>query len=652
MVIARHFALRLLISFTGACCVAQSQAQDWSYYGADQGGTRYSALTQVNRDNVDELEEVWSYQTGEVERRGEDKIKAAKTQNNPIIVDRQLILCTPFNRIISVDPASGRENWFFEPSVNLGQEHNFNCRGVVIWQDESVDEDSVCHKRLLFGTTDSRLFAIDAANGKRCPSFGENGEVNVLPEDSKDYPGGVQFVSPPVVLNDVAVIGSVILDRIRVDSPSGKVRAYNVKTGEPLWNFDPIPRDDTDPAAATWINGGNHTTGSANVWSPMVVDEARDMVFMATSSPAPDLYGGNRHGDNHYADSLVALRGQTGEVIWHYQLVHHNLWDYDVSAPPMLVDLPHESKIVPAVVQATKFGLVFVFHRETGEPLFPIEERPVPKGDIEGEWYSPTQPFPVKPAPLIRHELKPEQAWGFTFWDRKGCRDSISKLRHYGPYTPPSLEGSLILPSTGGGVNWGGPAFDPSRNVMVINTTRLTWKIGLKPKPEEILEKDSGIVAGRDVKNWGGSPMLGTPYLTHTGPVMSPWGAPCLPPPWGGLTAVDLEQGEILWDVPLGSIESMLPVSIPWNLGTPNLGGPIITAGGLIFVAATMDERLRAFDIDNGDVLWNTKLPAGGQTTPMTYEFEGRQYLVIHFGGHPALNTPRGDYVKAFALPE
>ena len=631
---------------------AQAQSADeWRYFGADAGGTHYSDLNLINKENVDELEIAWTYRTGEPQRRGVKLASEAKTEVTPILIDGQLVFCTPFNRIVSLDPATGDERWTFEPQVNLELNVNYNCRGVAYWEDKTTADDRMCAKEILFGTNDSRVFAIDATSGERCPNFGDNGEVRIAADPTAEYPGGVQFISPPAVIGDIAVIGSTIQDGLQVASPSGKVRAVNVRSGVVEWEFDPIPRDPNDPATKTWGPDGPGQTGSSNVWSPMAVDEEHDMVFMATSAPATDFYGGHRPGENHYANSIVALRGKTGEVVWHFQTIHHGLWDYDVGPAPMLVDLPHNDKLVPAVIQATKPGFVFVFNRLTGEPLFPIEERPVPGGDIKGEWYSPTQPYPVRPPPLVPQTLKPEDVWGITYWDRKSCRELVAGLRHEGMYTPPSTQGTLLVPATGGGPNWSGAAYDPERNQMVINSTRIPWYIRLIARAPD-KNAPEGTVAGDDIKEGFDSPMSGTPYVSETGFVASRWGAPCSPPPWGGLTAIDLGDASVKWDVTLGSIEKLLPIPIPFKLGTPNLGGPMITAGGLIFIAATMDDRMRAFDIDTGKELWDTVLPAGGHATPMTYVAGDRQYVVIAAGGHPPLNTTRGDYVIAFTLPE
>ncbi len=623
----------------------------WSSFGGDPGGTRYSALDHIDRSNVARLTLAWSYRTGEKARRG-DRMSQSAFQNTPILIAGSLIVCSPFDRIIALDPATGAERWVFEPNVALDQEPPliYKCRGVSAWTDPQAASDDACRIRLLFGTADSRLFAIDAATGTRCGDFGDNGELQVPVSRALAFAGEVQISSPPAVINGVVVVGSNILDNIRAAAPSGRVSAFDARSGESLWTFDPVPRDPDDPAMSTWGPNGTTDIGQANVWSIMSVDEARDLVFLPTTSPSLDFYGGARPGENRYANSVVALRGRTGKVVWHFQIVHHDIWDYDTAAQPVLVNLPHEGSMVPAVVQPTKQGLVFVLHRETGEPLFPVEERPVPQeGAVAGEWLSPTQPVPVRPPPLVAQGLWPEDAWGFTFFDRLACRRKIAALRHGPIYTPPGLTATSIMPAYVGGVNWGSGAFDPVRNLFVVNTNRVPAVVRIIPRDER-----RTLAAGDRVSVEGSItfPQTGAPYMTEASFLLSPLGAPCTAPPWGGLTAVDLSDGSIEWDVPLGSLETMLPLPIPLEFGMLNFGGPIVTAGGLVFIAATMDSKLRAFDIETGAVLWETSLPAPGQATPMTYRAAGRQYIVIAAGGNATLQTPLSDHVMAFALPD
>jgi quinoprotein glucose dehydrogenase len=415
------------------------------------------------------------------------------------------------------------------------------------------------------------------------------------------------------------------------------------------WFWDPIPRGPADPAFATWASESSLRTGAANIWAPMSVDVDRDLVFVPTSSPSPDYYGGERLGSNSYADSVVALRGSTGEVVWHFQIVHHNLWDYDLPAQPSLITVRKDGQDVPAVAQATKMGFLFLLHRETGEPIFPVEERPVPQSDVPGEESWPTQPFPTVPQPLARMTLSGDDAFGLTPWDQGQCRNLIERYRNEGIFTPVSLEGTIQYPGVIGGTNWGSVAFEPERGWVILNMSHLPSVTGLIPREK----LDSGKFDLPDGASL--SRMEGTPYgLFRISALLSPLDLPCTKPPWGTLLAVDTFTGEVKWEVPLGTIQDLAPVPLPLRWGTPNQGGPIVTGGGLVFIGAAMDNYLRAFDLETGRELWKGRLPAGGQATPMSYRLSenGRQFVVIAAGGHGRLGTDIGDSVVAFALPE
>ena len=628
--------------------VIRAADNDWPVHGADNAGTRYSALDQITRNNVAALEPAWSYRSGEMQRRG-DAFALSMEQNIPILAAGKLIVCTPFNRIIALDPASGEEIWFFDPEIALDFEApaNYGCRSIAQWVDETADTDKVCRRRLVFGSNDLRIFAIDAVTGQRCPGFGDNGEVQTTLEKPQSYAGEVRYLMPPGIINDIAVFGSASSDYGRAYGIGGKVRAFDVRTGRLAWEFQPRPSDPATSAAQTWQGDRALESGGANVWGNIAVDAGRDLVYVPTASPTADTYGGHRGGSNLYSSSLLALRGSTGELVWHYQIVHHDLWGWDVAPQPLLIDLRLGDNVIPAVVQNTKQGLIFVLNRETGEPIFPIEEQPVPKGDVPGEWYSPTQPIPSRPPPLIKTEFTPEDVWGLTFYDRNQCKKQIAALDHGHMYAPPSLRGTLMNPWSGGGPNWGGPAYDPKRQLMIVNSSRILAALRLVPLAAADNEDHHYSPTARSL-----SPMDGTPYAVEKYFVTSPFGAPCSPPPWGALTAVNLETGSIEWEIALGSIERMLPVPLPIEWGVPNVGGPIVTGGGLVFIAATFDQKFRAFDIDSGEKLWQVKLPAGSQTAPMTYMADGRQFVVITSGGHADIGNTRGDYTLAYALPQ
>jgi quinoprotein glucose dehydrogenase len=650
--------------------------EPWAYYGGDPGGQKYSPLTQINAGNVARLTQAWQHSSGELVRQPALQTGQAKVQANPILLPaaagRHLVTCTPSGRVMALDPATGRERWHFDPQARIGgyatpddpeglQKPGFaNCRGVAYWRDARAATNLRCAQRLLLATHDLRLVALDARDGRPCPDFGTAGEVSVEAAVLGDVPpavkGEVKFAGPPTIVNDVVVLGTTVRDFHRANAPSGVVRAFDVRTGAPRWRFEPIPRAADDPVYAEWEPGTAGNTGAGNVWGVMSADPPRDLLFLPTSGPSPDFYGGTRPGDNRYANSIVALRASTGAVVWHFQTTHHDVWDYDNAAQPTLVGLERDGRPFPAVIQATKTGLLFILHRENGQPFFPIEEREVPKGGVPGERLSATQPFPVRPAPLVPHTFSADDFWGLTPWDRAACVRAYGSFRYGGIYTPPSLEGSIIVPATAGGVNWGGVAVDPDRRVLVTNVLRLGHYVRLLP----------AAVAGNPVastrENMLGAPvrLLGTPYAVTQGPLLSPaTQMPCTAPPYAELVALDLQRGEPLWRVPLGVWDRSLPppiaaprsLPLPLRWGTPTFGGPLVTAGGLVFIGATGDDRLRAFDIADGRLLWQGRLPTGGFALPMTYDENGRQFVVIASGGHPFTYQKPGDQLTAFALP-
>ncbi len=605
------------------------EATDWPAYGGDAGGSRFSPLDEINRDNVAALRVAWTFRTGELDAVPPPP-KWSTFQATPILVDGTLYLPTPLGRVFALDPETGALRWRFDAGVENRQTGEFTTRGVSTWLDAEAGAGAPCRRRIYVATVESKLLALDAATGEPCLDFGAGGAVNLKLGigDPALWEYGVS--SPPAVVGDLLVIGSAIADNARTDAPRGTVRGYHARTGELRWSWDPI--------------ADLRASGAANAWSVLSADPERGLVFVPTSSPSPDFYGGERPGDDRHANSVVALRAATGEVVWSFQTVHHDLWDYDVPAQPVLATLLQNGAPVPVVVQTTKTGNLFVLHRETGEPLHAVVERPVPPSDVPGELASPTQPFPVAPPPLVPQRLLPEEAFGLTPWDRARCRDAIAALRNEGIFTPPSLQGTLLFPGYAGGSNWGSLAVDPRRGIAYANTTRIAMWVRLLPR-ERFADESSDLVER--------APQRGTPYGMERGPLLSPLGLPCNPPPWGTLAAVELTSGRILWQVTHGSVPDMVPVPLPFvSLGTPSLGGPLATGGGLVFLAAAMDDYLRAFDADTGAELWRGALPAGGQATPMTYRArkDGRQYVVIAAGGHGKLATRRGDYVVAFAL--
>ena len=628
--------------------MAQSVAEgsDWPAYGHDDGGSRYSPLKQINRDNVRQLKVAWTYRTGHLA----DSKRAAETtefEATPIMVDGTLYLSTPFNRIIALDPQTGAERWAFDPKLDLSIPYaeGFTSRGVSTWLDRRRAATEPCRRRIFIATNDGRLIALDSVTGKPCADFGKDGQIGLTREVGSFRPGEYHFTSPPAVAGDLVVVGSTIEDAFRADAPSGVVRAFDARTGTERWRWNPIPHEQTDPAWKTWKGDSASRTGAANVWSVMSVDAKRNLIFLPTSCPSPDFYGGERAGNNLYSNAVVALHAATGKVAWYFQVVHHDVWDYDVPAQPVLLNIRQGAREIPAVAVATKMGHIFLLNRESGKPLLPVEERRVPQGGVPGEELSPTQPFPVLPPPLDPETLTADDAWGITEEDRRYCRKLIESLRSDGIFTPPSLQGSIIYPGNIGGVAWGGASVDLQHSILIANTNRFPFIITLIPRDRYAAEKKAH--PNDDI-----TPQTGTPYAMHRDFLRTRKGVLCNPPPWGVLSAVDLLSGKVRWQVPLGTIPTLAqaPGSSAW--GSPNLGGSIITAGGLVFIAAAMDQYLRAFDIETGKELWKGSLPAGGQATPMTYRGkDGKQYVVIAAGGHGRLGTPLGDYVIAYALP-
>jgi len=516
-------------------------------------------------------------------------------------------------------------------------------RGVATWLDAARPSGQPCRRRIFEATQDARLVSIDASKGSPCADFGKDGQVN-LRDVAGYHAGWYHMTSPPAVIDDLVIVGSAIDDNHRIDMARGVVRAYAARTGTLRWSWDPIAAN--QPAASPSASAKSFRSGAGNAWSIMVVDSERDLIFVPTGSASPDYYGGLRPGDNQWANSVVALRAKTGELAWGFQLVHHDLWDFDSASPPLLTTLRHDGTDVPVVIQGNKTGLLYVLNRDTGKPVFPVEERHAPESDVPGEVASPTQPFPVAPPPLAAHQMSADDAWGPTPEDRDACRNAIKELRNEGIFTPPSIKGTLMVPGNIGGMTWSGYAFDPQHALLITNTNNIVAMARLIPRAKYD-QRGSHAESG----DYGDQ--TGAPFGLYRRFMQSPSGLPCSAPPWGMLTAVDMNEGKIRWQVPLGSLQDFGGAhaqQIP--AGAISLGGPIATAGGLVFIAGTPDGFLRAFDLETGKEVWKSQLPAPANATPMTYRLNSKQYLVIAAGGHPKLTEEKlGDSLVAFTLP-
>ncbi|WP_354237399.1 MULTISPECIES: pyrroloquinoline quinone-dependent dehydrogenase [unclassified Bradyrhizobium] len=603
----------------------------WESWGGDPGGSRFSPLREITPDNVGNLVRAFEFHTGDLAARPPGVMRRTKFQATPLFVEDSLVFCSPFNEVIALDPATGAQKWRYDPKIAINQRpaNRYVCRGVTYWIDDEAPADAACRSRIFMGTNDVRLIALDAKTGIPCAGFGRDGEVRPDIGMKLEWPGEFQITSPPAVGRGVVVVGSAIGDNRRVDAPSGVVRAFDARSGQPRWTFEPLKRDGIE-------------AGHANVWAPMSVDAARGLVFLPTSSPSPDFWGGKRPGNNEHANSVVALRIETGELVWAFQTVHHDVWDYDLPAQPTLTRIDTGEGQRDVVIQPTKQGFVFVLDRDTGKPVWPVEERSVPQAAAEGERLSPTQPFPTHVPPLVSQKISTEDALSLVpGLRRSACETQFAEARNEGLYTPPSTQGTLEFPFTGGGVNWGSAAFDPVNQVLYANTSRAVHLIKLIPRAEAAgFDPPPGHDFGQQT---------GAPFAMSRAVATSPLGFLCNKPPWGEMVAVDLKAGKILWRSTVGTTEDLAPLGVPLPWGAPLVNGLAVTAGGLVFTGA-MDAYLRAFDARSGRELWQGRLPVPGVANPMTYFWKGEQYVAIGAGGHSEAGTSIGDSVVAFRL--
>ena len=631
----RH-QVRLFAFFVCLCCACLSScALAWEHWGGDRGGSRFSPLSQITSGNVGNLVRAWEFRTGDLDSRAPEVMKRTKFQATPLFVEDSLIFCSPFNEVIALDPGSGAQKWRYDPKISTSQRpgNRYNCRGVAYWVDDKAAETAACRARIFMGTNDVRVIALDAKTGIPCEDFGSHGEARLgevrLSVPPLEWPGEFQITSAPVIASGVVIVGSSIADNRRVEAPAGTVRAFDARTGAARWNFDPLIHDGV-------------TAGHANVWAPMSVDEDRGLVFLPTSSPSPDFWGGKRPGNNDHANSVVALRAATGELVWSFQAVHHDVWDYDLPAQPTLARIDTGEGMRDVVIQPTKQGFVFVLDRDTGKPVWPVEERAVPQSGAEGEQLSPTQPFPTHVPVLVPQRFSTDDLFGLIpFTDRAACREQLAPARNEGLYTPPSTQGTVVFPMTGGGVNWGGVAFDPVHQILYANTSQAIHIVKLLPRA---VAQGFNPPPGHDFGQ-----QVGAPFAMTRAVAMSPLGLLCNKPPWGEMVAVDLKAGKVLWRSRVGTTEDLAPLGIAFHWGTPLVNGVAITAGGIAFSGA-MDAYLRAFDARSGEELWQGRLPVPGVANPMTYLWQGEQYVAIGAGGHSESGTTIGDSVVAFRL--
>lgn len=628
---------------------------DWLSYGRSNLGQRYSPLEQITPENVSELELAWEYQTGD--RKGPGDIGETTYEATPLKVGNTLYLCTPHNWLVALDADTGEERWVYDAKVPLeSQRQHQTCRGVSYLPPsaEAGDISTVeslpspaesqasieCDAQLFLPTSDARLLALDPVTGARCSNFADDGSLDLLHNMPHKQDGFYYSTSPPVVANGVVVVAGSVNDNYDINSPSGVIRAYDVKTGELVWNWDPANPEQTQPIR----ENETYSTSSPNSWSIASADEELGLVYFPMGNRTPDQLGMYRTPEEEkYSSSVVALSLETGEVEWVQQFVHHDLWDMDTPAQPSLVDIETTQGLQPGLVVPTKQGDVYVLNRETGEPLIPITEQPAPEGAIEGDHAAPTQP--ISGLSFRPPTLQASDMWGASLIDQMICRIKFQSLRYEGIYTPPSVQGTLVYPGNFGVFNWGGIAVDPERQVMFGMPLYMAFIQRLVPK-------DNGTPMGpTNQGEQGVNENAGADYAVEMMPLMSPLDIPCQRPPWGYVAGADLRTGEIVWKHKNGTVEDMAPIPIPLELGVPGIGGPIITRGGVVFLAATVDDYLRAYNLTDGEELWRARLPAGGQATPMTYlNSQGEQMVVQVAGGHGSIGTTIGDYVLAYKL--
>jgi len=629
-------------------------AGDWPAYGRTQAGTRYSPLTQINDKNVGQLKEAWTFRTGDMKRPTDPG--ELTDEVTPIKIGDSLYLCTPHQILFALDAATGKEKWKFDPQLKTDPSfQHVTCRGVSYHETPDAaatpagGKPALCSRRIILPVNDGHLYALDAETGALCPGFGDNGKLNLQQNMPFARAGAYEPTSPPVITDKTIVIAGAVTDNYSTKEPSGVIRGFDVNSGKLLWAFDTGAKDPNILPQGEQ----NYVANSPNSWAPAAYDAKLDLVYLPIGVATPDIWGGNRTPEmERFASGLLALNATTGKLAWFYQTVHHDLWDMDVPAQPTLADInDKDGNKVPVVYVPAKTGNIFVLDRRNGKLVVPAPETPVPQGAAKGDHVSPTQPYSeltYRP----KKNLTGADMWGATIYDQLICRVMFHQLRYEGPFTPPSEQGTLVFPGNLGMFEWGGISVDTDRQIAVTNPMALPFVSRLIPRgPNNPLwpgEKDKG---GSGTET-GVQPQYGVPFGVTLNPFLSPLGFPCKQPAWGYISAVDLKANDIVWKNRIGTVRDSSPVPLPFKMGMPMLGAPISTAGNVMFIGATADNYLRAFNVTNGKPLWEARLPAGGQATPMTYEVNGKQYVLIAAGGHGSFGTKLGDYIVAYALPD
>ncbi|MFT4133203.1 MAG: glucose/quinate/shikimate family membrane-bound PQQ-dependent dehydrogenase [Labrys sp. (in: a-proteobacteria)] len=625
---------------------------DWPSYGRTQFGNRYSPLAQITPQNVSQLKVAWTFRTGDL--KGPNDPGELTNQVTPIKIKDTLYLCSPHQILFALDANTGKQKWKFDPKIAYDKTYqHMTCRGVSYLETKADARTSdgnpppaECPTRIFLPTNDGRLFAVDAQTGTPCAQFGKGGSIDLMEGMGVSQRGFYYVTSPPVVTDKIVMVTGSVIDNYSATVPSGVFRGFDVHTGKLVWAFDAGNEDPNQMPSATH----KFVDASPNSWIVSSYDPKLNLVYIPTGVQTPDIWGGNRTpASERYASSIVALNADTGKLAWSYQTVHHDLWDMDVPAQPSLVDLARpDGSVVPALYAPTKTGNIFVLDRRDGKPIVPAPEKPVPQGAAPGDRVSPTQPFSEL---TFRPEKKLTDAdmWGATMFDQLACRIIFKRLRYEGTFTPPSLQGTLVFPGNLGTFEWGGIAVDPVRQVAIANPIYLPFVSKLIPRgPNNPATPNASLPSGTEQ---GVQPQFGVPFGVTINPLLSPVGFPCKQPSWGFIAGIDLKTNKIIWMHRNGTIRDVSPIPLPLKIGMPGLGGPIVTGGGVAFMTYTMDNYIRAYDVTTGNQLWEDRLPAGGQSTPMSYEIGGKQYVVTMAGGHGSFGTTMGDYLVAYSLP-